>query len=78
MFHYFRVSENIMLQRVVTIFCRAFFCLTLPKKSVEEPFCAVFQNISVDEKDYGRDGGGYGVIKIFRRKFFASECRNFS
>ena len=34
-------------------FLSIFFCLTVPKKTVEEPFCAVFQNISGDEKDYG-------------------------
>ena len=30
-----------------------FFCLTVPKKSVGEPFCAVFQKISGSEKVYG-------------------------
>ena len=29
------------------------FCLTVPKKLVGEPFCAVFQNISGNEKVYG-------------------------
>ena len=29
------------------------FCLTVPKNSSEEPFCAVFQRDSGDEKDYG-------------------------
>ena len=28
------------------------FCLTLPKKFVEEPFCAVFQKISGSQKTY--------------------------
>ena len=36
----------------VTIFCR-FFCLTVPKNFVEEPFCAVFQKISGSEKVNG-------------------------
>ena len=29
------------------------FCLTMPKHFVEEPFCAVFQKISVSENVYG-------------------------
>ena len=29
------------------------FCLKMPKHFVEEPFCAVFQKISVSEKFYG-------------------------
>ena len=29
------------------------FCLTVPKLFVEEPFYAVFQKISADEKVYG-------------------------
>ena len=36
----------------VTIFCR-FFCLTVPKNLVGEPFCALFQKISGSEKVYG-------------------------
>ena len=30
-----------------------FFCLTVPKYLVEEPFCAVFQKISGCEENYG-------------------------
>ena len=39
----------------VTIFdfLSKFFCLTVPKKLVGEPFCAVFQKISGSEKVYG-------------------------
>ena len=39
----------------VTIFdfVSNFFCLTVPKKLVGEPFCAVFQKISGSEKVYG-------------------------
>ena len=37
----------------VTIFCRIFFCLAVPKNFVGEPFCAVFQKISGSEKFYG-------------------------
>ena len=41
-----------MLQRVVTIFCRKFLSHSTGK-TVEEHFCAVFQKISDDQKDYG-------------------------
>ena len=51
-FHYFRVSEIFMLQRVVTIFGR-FLLSHSTEKIRREPFCAVLQNISGDEKDYG-------------------------
>ena len=39
----------------VTIFdfLSNFFCLTVPKNFVGEPFCAVFLKISVSEKVYG-------------------------
>ena len=40
----------------VTISCR-FFCLTVAKKLVEEPFCAVFQETSVSEKFMDKKGG---------------------
>ena len=50
------------------------FCLTVPKKIVGEPFCAVGQKISVAKKFMDKRGG----IKIFRRKFFVSQCRKFS
>ena len=45
------------------------FCLTVTKNFLGEPFCAVFQQKFVDKR-----GGG---IKIFRRKFFESQCRKF-
>ena len=41
------------------------FCFTVPKIFVGEHFCAVFQNISGDEKDYGKEAG-YRGIKFFR------------
>ena len=47
----------------------------MPKYFVGEPFCAVFQKISGSEKVHGKEGGG--SIKIFRRKFFVSQCRKF-
>ena len=39
----------------VTIFdfLSKFFCLTVPKNFVSEPFCAVFQKISGSKKVYG-------------------------
>ena len=54
----------------VTIFgfLSKFFCLTVPKKFVGEPFCAVFQKRFMDKR---------GGIKIFPRKIFVSQCRNF-
>ena len=30
-----------------------FFCLTVPKDFVEEPFCVVFQKLSGSQKVYG-------------------------
>ena len=49
------------------------FCLRVPKKSVEESFTV--ELFSVTEKVWIR---GRGEIKIFRRKIFVSQCRNFS
>ena len=37
----------------VSRFSVNFFCLTVPKNFVGEPFCAVFQKISGSEKVYG-------------------------
>ena len=48
------------------------FCLIVPKNFIGEPFCAVFQKVSGIEKKLWRKGFG---IKIFRRKFFVSQCR---
>ena len=52
-FHYFRVSENFMLQSVMSRFSVKYFCLTVPKSFVEEPFNAVFRKSSASEKFYG-------------------------
>ena len=52
-FHYFRVSNKFMVQRVMSRFSVEMFCLTVPKNFVEEPFCAVFQKTSGTEKVYG-------------------------
>ena len=100
----------------IKIFRRKFFCLTVPKNFVGEPFCAVFQKISGSEKFMDKRGGGGvssfsieiflfhsaesfprgslyccnnfryrknldksgGSIKIFRGKFFVSQCRKIS
>ena len=47
----------------VTIFYQKTFCLTVPKRFVAEPFCAVFHKTCDSEKVYGEEGGG--SIKIF-------------
>ena len=39
-------------------FASKFFCLTVPKNSVGEPFCAVFQKVYGREKVYGLERGG--------------------
>ena len=52
-----------------------FFCLTVSKTFVGEPFCAVCQKVSGSEKVYGKEGGS---IEIFRGKIFVSQCRKFS
>ena len=38
-------------------FGRKLFCLTVPKKFVGEPFCAVFLTTSGIEKFHGEEGG---------------------
>ena len=50
------------------------FCRTLPKISLGESFSVSF--LPGIEKVWIRGGGG--SIKIFRRKFFVSQCRKFS
>ena len=47
------VSKNFMLQRVMSRFSVKNFCLTKPKHFVEEPFCAVLQEISGSDTFYG-------------------------
>ena len=51
--HYFRESKRFMLERVISRFSVDFFCLTVPKILVDEPFCAVFQKTSGSEEIYG-------------------------
>ena len=64
------IEKNYVPEGYVTIFdfLSKFFCLTVPKVSVGEPFCAVFQKKFMDKR---------GGINIFRRKIFVSQCRNF-
>ena len=53
------------------------FLLTVPKNFVEEPFCAVFQQISGSEKFMDKKGGG-GVSKFSVENFLsqsAEKCR---
>ena len=55
------VSENFRKPKILWIrregeyqdFPSKIFCLTVPKRFVEEPFYAVFQKLSVGEKLYG-------------------------
>ena len=68
-FHYFRVSNKFMVQRVMSRFSVEIFCLTVPKNFVEEPFCAVFQ-LLVAKKFMDKKGGGGSSVKIFSGKFF--------
>ena len=51
----FPVSKNYKDKRGggVTFLRQKRFCLTVPKKFVGEPFCAVFQKASSSQKDYG-------------------------
>ena len=50
----FWYQKNFMDKRGLnTIFSQKFFCLTVPRSFVGEPFCAVFQKISGTEKVYG-------------------------
>ena len=48
----FLVSKSFMDEKGFYIFPSRIFCLTVPKKFVEEPFCAVFQKISGIEEIY--------------------------
>ena len=57
-------------------FLSKFFCLTVPKNFVGEPFCAVFQKISGGGKFMDKRGGGR--IKIFHQKISVPQCRKTS
>ena len=43
----------------MSIFCRNFFCLTVPKKFLEEAFCAVFEKNSSSKKNLWIRRGEY-------------------
>ena len=47
------IEKNYASEGHVTIFRRKIFCLTVPKRFVEEPMYAVFQKTSGGEKVYG-------------------------
>ena len=53
------------------------FCLIVPKKSVEEQFCAVFQKIPMSKGIMDKRGGGgwLWAIKISCRKIYVLQCR---
>ena len=70
------IQKHYASEGYVTIFCRDFFCLTAPKNFVEAPFYAVFQKTPVAIKIM--DKRVWGSIKIFRRKFFVSQCQKIS
>ena len=70
--HNFRVSNYFMLKRVMSRYFVEFFCLTVPKKFVGEPYRVSL--ISGIEKFYASEG----YVTIFRRNFFVSLCRKIS
>ena len=49
----FRYRKILFFRGLGHDFLSNFFCLTVPKNFVEEPFYAVFQKISGSEKIYG-------------------------
>ena len=57
----FEYRKFFMLQRVMSRFSFEFFCLTVPKDFVEEPFCAVFQKISGSQKFMHKKGDIQGL-----------------
>ena len=73
----FGYRKNFNLQRVVTIFCQIFFVSQYRKTFQRNPSVLYFRAFPVANKIMDKRGGGYGGIKIFRRKFFSSECRKF-
>ena len=63
--HNFRVSKSFMLQRVMSPFSVEIFCVTVSRKFVWEPFCAVFQKNSGSEKVYGKGGKSRFCVETF-------------
>ena len=51
-----------------------FFCLTVPKKIVREPFCAMIQKTNGSKEDYEE----VGRVKILRGNITVSQCRKLS
>ena len=58
---------------------RRFFCFTVPKHSVKEPFCAVFQKNSGSEKVIGQEGGGgrEGISRLSVENFLFNSTKKF-
>ena len=67
------VIEKVWIRRRgVSMFSIKSFCLTVAKVSVGESFTVALSSCS--EKVWISGGGG--SVKIFRRNFFVSQCRN--
>ena len=65
-----------MREREVSRFLSKIFCLTLSKSAIGE--LSSLSLVSGIEKVWMRYWGGGGSVKIFRRKFFVSQCRKIS
>ena len=76
-FRKFPVAKKIMDkgEGEVSRFPSKIFCLTVSKSAVGEPFS--LSSISGIEKVWMRECRGRSV-KLFRRKFFVSQCRKIS
>ena len=74
-FHHFPVSKNVRDKRSFreTRLSVELFCLTVSKIFVGEPFCAVFQNFSGNEKVHVKEGRG--VYEDFPPKSFCLTVR---
>ena len=73
-FIHFGYRINLCFRGLCHDFPLKFFCLSVPKRFVEEPISAVFQKICGSEKVHEKDGGG-GSIEVFRRDTFVLKCR---
>ena len=77
MFHYFRVSENFVLQRVVTIFSRNFLSHSTEKLRRENLLCCVSEHFRLRKRLWIRGGGGMGVSKFSVESFLPQSAGNF-
>ena len=64
-----------MLQRVMSLFSVEIFRLTVPINFIGEPYCAMFQKSSGNEKLYGSEGGG--SIKFSVENFLSHKAEKF-